>query len=113
MIFVGDDRAEDHHDVHVMDEVGTRLAARRLPEGLPGIGQLHEMLAGYADEPGVSRAVRGGVREVARIGGHAASALASVLASRSAFAQVARCSRWRPMSDQCWWEGRGYRPSSS
>jgi hypothetical protein len=62
---------------------------------------------------GLSRAVRGGVREVARIGGHAASALASVLASRLAFAQVARCSQWRPMSDQCWWECRGYRPSSS
>ena len=30
MIFVGDDWAEDHHDVHVMDEAGRRLASRRL-----------------------------------------------------------------------------------
>ncbi|MBB5785899.1 IS110 family transposase [Jiangella mangrovi] len=52
MIFVGDDWAEDHHDVHVMDEGGTRLASRRLPEGLAGIGGLHELIAGYADEPG-------------------------------------------------------------
>src|SRR4051794_25628195 len=52
MIFVGDDWAEDHHDVHVMDETGRRLAARRLPEGLPGIRTLHELLAGYANEPG-------------------------------------------------------------
>jgi hypothetical protein len=36
MIFVGDDRAEDHHDVYAMDEDGERLAARRLPEGLAG-----------------------------------------------------------------------------
>ena len=38
MIFVGDDWAEAHHDVCLMDEAGTRLAARRLPEGLPGVG---------------------------------------------------------------------------
>lgn len=52
MIFVGDDWAEDHHDVHVMDETGTRLAARRLPEGLAGISGFHELLAQYAGEPG-------------------------------------------------------------
>ncbi len=52
MIFVGDDWAEAHHDVHVMNETGKRLAARRLPEGLEGIGRLHELLAGVADEPG-------------------------------------------------------------
>jgi transposase len=52
MIFVGDDWAEDHHDVHVMDSEGTRLASKRLPEGLPGITGLHELLAGYAADPG-------------------------------------------------------------
>jgi len=52
MIFVGDDWAEDHHDVHVMDESGTRLASKRLPEGLAGIRALHELLARHADEPG-------------------------------------------------------------
>jgi len=52
MIFVGDDWAEDHHDVHLMDEAGTRLASRRLPEGLIGIGQLHELIAEHAEEPG-------------------------------------------------------------
>jgi transposase len=51
MIFVGDDWAEDHHDVYVMDEAGKRLAAQRLPEGLTGIRQLHELLAEHADEP--------------------------------------------------------------
>ena len=35
MIFVGDDSAENHHDVHVMDEAGLRLSSRRLPKGVP------------------------------------------------------------------------------
>ena len=42
MIFVGDDWAEDHHDVHPTDESGVRPASRRLPEGLAGIGELHQ-----------------------------------------------------------------------
>ncbi|MBM7784680.1 IS110 family transposase [Tenggerimyces flavus] len=48
MIFVGDDWAEDHHDIHVMDENGERLASRRLPEGLPGIRALHDVVASHA-----------------------------------------------------------------
>src|SRR5271166_6592818 len=50
MIFVGDDWAEEHHDVFLMDEAGRRLGSRRLPEGLAGIGQLHELIAGHAEE---------------------------------------------------------------
>ncbi len=30
MLFVGDDWAEDHHDVEIIDEAGRRLARRRL-----------------------------------------------------------------------------------
>jgi len=51
MLFVGDDWAQDHHDVYLMDEAGARLAARRLPEGLAGIGQLHELIANHAEDP--------------------------------------------------------------
>ena len=51
MIFIGDDWAEDHHDVYLMDEAGRRLASRRLPEGLTGVRQLHELIAGHAEEP--------------------------------------------------------------
>lgn len=51
MIFVGDDWAEDHHDVHVMDDAGARLAARRVPDGLAGIDRLHQLLADCAGEP--------------------------------------------------------------
>ena len=31
MIFVGNDWADDHHDVVVLDEAGATLAYRRLP----------------------------------------------------------------------------------
>jgi transposase len=52
LIFVGDDWAEAHHDVCVMNEAGDRLAGRRLPEGLEGIRRLHELVAGFATDPG-------------------------------------------------------------
>jgi transposase len=51
VIFVGDDWAEAHHDIVVLDESGTRLARKRLPEGLAGIGQLHALLAEHASDP--------------------------------------------------------------
>jgi transposase len=49
MIFVGDDWAEAHHDVHVMSEAGEKLAVRRLPEGLDGIGRFHELVAAFVE----------------------------------------------------------------
>jgi Transposase len=52
VIFVGDDWAEAHHDVCVLDEHGERLAKRRVPEGLAGVRQLHALLAEHASEPG-------------------------------------------------------------
>lgn len=50
MLFVGDDWAEDHHDVEVQDETGRRLAKGRLPEGLAGITRLHELVGAHLDE---------------------------------------------------------------
>jgi len=50
-IFVGDDWAEDHHDIHLMDADGARVASRRLPEGLAGIRVFHELVAAHAEEP--------------------------------------------------------------
>jgi transposase len=50
-VFVGDDWAEAHHDIHVMNDVGERLAARRLLEGLEGITAFHELVAGLVDDP--------------------------------------------------------------
>ncbi len=51
MIFMGDDWSEDHHDVYLMDQAGKRLASRRLPEGLTGIRQLHELIAAHVEDP--------------------------------------------------------------
>jgi hypothetical protein len=51
-VFVGHDWAEAHHDVHVEDETGRRLAKARLPEGVEGVARFHELLAGLVDEPG-------------------------------------------------------------
>jgi transposase len=56
LLFVGDDWAEDHHDVEVQDESGRRLAKARLPEGVAGMARLHallgEHLADLDDEAG-------------------------------------------------------------
>jgi transposase len=41
---VGDDWAEAHHDVEVMDGSGRRLAKARLPEGVAGMARLHAMV---------------------------------------------------------------------
>src|SRR5260370_6915514 len=49
-LFVGDDGAEDHHDVEVMDEAGRVLAKKRLPEGVAGIAQLHELIGRHLGE---------------------------------------------------------------
>lgn len=55
-LFVGDDWAEDHHDVEVMDGSGRRLARARLPEGVAGMARLHAMIGdqlGGADDEDV------------------------------------------------------------
>lgn len=51
MIFVGDDWAEDHHDIEIMDQAGATLARRRLPEGVEGVAALHALIAEHAEEP--------------------------------------------------------------
>ena len=49
MLFVGDDWAEDHHDVEIQDESGRRLAKARLPEGVTGMAKLHALLGDHLD----------------------------------------------------------------
>jgi transposase len=44
LLFVGDDWAEDHHDVEVMDASGRRLVKARLPEGVAGMARLHALI---------------------------------------------------------------------
>jgi transposase len=50
MVFVGHDWAEAHHDVHVEDEQGKRLAKARLPEGVEGVARFHELVAPFVEE---------------------------------------------------------------
>ena len=49
VLFVGDDWAEDHHDVEVQDGTGRRLGKARLPEGVAGIAGLHALIGQFAD----------------------------------------------------------------
>jgi transposase len=49
-LFAGDDWAQDHHDVEVMNEAGKVLAKKRLPEGVAGVAQLHGLIGGFAGE---------------------------------------------------------------
>jgi transposase len=48
VLFIGDDWAEDHHDLEIEGEDGRRLARARLPEGLAGITRLHALVAEHA-----------------------------------------------------------------
>ncbi len=50
MLFVGDDWAEDHHDVEVQDETGRRLGRARLPEGVTGVARLHALIGEHLPE---------------------------------------------------------------
>jgi hypothetical protein len=50
MVFVGVDWSEQHHDVCVLDDDGRVLAQRGV--GVEGLGRLHALVAGHAEEPG-------------------------------------------------------------
>jgi hypothetical protein len=49
-LYVGDDWAEEHHDIEVMNASGKVLAKKRLPEGVAGITRLHELIGRYLGE---------------------------------------------------------------
>jgi hypothetical protein len=51
VIFVGIDWAERHHDVCIVDTGGSVLAKGRVPDGIGGVGRLHEMMAAHAEDP--------------------------------------------------------------
>jgi len=53
VLFVGDDWAEDHHDVEILDRDGKRLGRARLPEGMAGMTRLHEMISEHLDDDAV------------------------------------------------------------
>ena len=50
MLFVGDDWAEDHHDVEVQDQHGRVMRTVRLPEGVDGMARFHDLVARFLPE---------------------------------------------------------------
>jgi len=61
VLFVGDDWAEDHHDVEIQDETGRRLAKARLPEGISGMARLHGLVGRFLPEDGDAAGVKIGI----------------------------------------------------
>ncbi|WP_028924500.1 IS110 family transposase [Pseudonocardia acaciae] len=61
MLFVGDDWAEDHHDVELQDATGRRVARARLPEGIAGVARLHELIGEHLAEDGEPEQVALGI----------------------------------------------------
>ena len=50
LLLVGDDWAEDHHDVELMDAGGATLARARVPEGAAGMARLHALIGAQLGE---------------------------------------------------------------
>jgi len=61
LLLAGDDWAEDHHDVELMDEAGRTLARARLPEGAAGMARLHAMIGEQLGEDAETAEVRVGI----------------------------------------------------
>jgi transposase len=59
LLFVGDDWAEEHHDVELQDETGRVLARAKLPEGVAGIARLHAMIGEQLGEDDEATVVLG------------------------------------------------------
>jgi transposase len=59
LLFVGDDWAEDHHDIEVQDQTGRRVAKARLAEGLAGVAQFHELVAHHLGDDEADQVVIG------------------------------------------------------
>ena len=52
MLFIGDDWAEDHHDLEVQDEQGRVLRRARVPEGIAGIDRFGELVGQFLPDDG-------------------------------------------------------------
>jgi hypothetical protein len=61
VLLVGDDWAEDHHDVELMDQAGRTLARARLPEGAAGMARLHAMIVEQLGDDAEAAEVRVGI----------------------------------------------------
>ena len=62
LLLVGDDWAEDHHDVELMDTAGRTLARARLGEGAAGMARLHALTGAHlGEDAGEDAEVRVGI----------------------------------------------------
>ena len=61
LVLVGDDWAEDHHDVELMDARGRTLGRARLAEGAAGMARLHAMIGEHAGHDDDEAEVRVGI----------------------------------------------------
>jgi transposase len=61
LLLVGDDWAEEHHDVELQDGSGRRLGKARLPEGIAGISRLHAMIGEHVGDDDESAQVVVGI----------------------------------------------------
>jgi transposase len=52
VLFLGVDWGEAHHDLCLLNQDGQVLAARRIMDGLAGVGELHGLVAAHAEQPG-------------------------------------------------------------
>ena len=50
MLLVGDDWAEDHHDIEIQDLDGRVLRSARVAEGMAGMARFHELVAEFLGE---------------------------------------------------------------
>jgi hypothetical protein len=50
LLFVGDDWAEDHHDVEVQDQDGKVLKRVRLPVEMAGMSRFHELVGRFVPQ---------------------------------------------------------------
>ena len=51
MLFLGVDWGETHHDLCLLDQDGQVLAARRIADGLAGVGEVHVLVAAHGQDP--------------------------------------------------------------
>jgi transposase len=67
VLFIGDDWAEDHHDIELVDDQGRVLARKRFPEGIEGIAGLHALVAEHLPE-GWDEAEPEDIRALVKVG---------------------------------------------
>jgi hypothetical protein len=106
MLFVGDDWAEDHHDVEIVDESGRLLVRRRLPEGLEGVTRLHALVAEQMPEDWSTRPLLAGAQHSRRSFHRTALACHAVSGPGSTEATVRPC-----VNARRWWLSRRLRLS--